>query len=193
MSVIPSAEFLYEAGVQFRRAPSDSQYLDDVAFDFGGGVLSLPVLAVDDGTESAFLNLVAFERLHVGVGNDVTSYLFFMDNLINTSKDVGLLREERILLSIVGSDEEVAATFNRLSSELTINPDNSLVHVRDMIGRYCDRKWNRWRANLLHNYFTSPWTIISLVIAVLYLILTVLQTNYAIMDFYKPDDDKKSP
>lgn len=32
---------------------------------------------VDDDTESMFLNLIAFERFHVGAGNEITSlYLF---------------------------------------------------------------------------------------------------------------------
>ncbi|XP_068647121.1 uncharacterized protein [Aristolochia californica] len=188
MSTIRCAEQLHEAGIEFQ---TSSNYLDDISFN--DGILTLPVLVVDDATESTFLNLVAFERLHVGAGNDVTSYVFFMDNLINSANDVSLLSEKRIVLSIIGSDEDVAEIFNKLSNELTINPDNSLREVREKIRLHCEQKFNRWRANLLHNYFKSPWTIISLVIACVYLVLTVLQTNFAIMDFYKPDDKSPSP
>ncbi|XP_068645548.1 UPF0481 protein At3g47200-like isoform X2 [Aristolochia californica] len=188
MSTIRCAEQLHEAGIEFK---TSSNYLNDISFD--GGTLSLPVLVVDDATESTFLNLVAFERLHVGAGNDVTSYVFFMDNLINSANDVSLLSEKRIVQSIIGSDEDVAEIFNKLSNELTINPDNSLRDVREKIRGHCQHRRNKWRANLLHNYFKSPWTIISLVIAFVYLVLAIVQTTFAIMDFYKPDDKSPSP
>jgi Plant protein of unknown function len=78
---------LYEAGIRFKQSRTTS--LHDIHFK--GGALSLPVIVVDDATEYVFLNLMAFERLHVGAGNEVTSYVFFMDNIIDSAKDVSLL------------------------------------------------------------------------------------------------------
>lgn len=85
--IIRSAMELYEAGIRFKRSRSTS--LHDIHFK--RGVLRLPVIIVDDATEYMFLNLMAFERLHVGAGNEITSYVFFMDNIIDSAKDVSLL------------------------------------------------------------------------------------------------------
>lgn len=65
--ILPSASELHEAGIHFEK--SKSTCLTDVSFR--RGVLSLPTIVVDDAAESMFLNLVAFELLHVRAGNEV--------------------------------------------------------------------------------------------------------------------------
>ncbi|KAG2263498.1 hypothetical protein Bca52824_070577 [Brassica carinata] len=40
------------------------------------------------GTKSLFLNLIAFELCHIDSSNDITSYIIFMDNLIDSHEDV---------------------------------------------------------------------------------------------------------
>jgi hypothetical protein len=86
--IIRSTEELYEAGVRFRR-DATSSFLD---IRFNMGTLYLPPITVDDTTEYVLLNLMAFERLHVGAGNDVTTYVFFMDNMVDLARDVALLQ-----------------------------------------------------------------------------------------------------
>ncbi|KAF2288432.1 hypothetical protein GH714_007450 [Hevea brasiliensis] len=81
-NIIRSATELNEAGIRFKKSKTRS--LKDISFK--GGVLRLPVIVVDDATESIFLNLIAFERFHVGAGNEVTSYVFFMDNIIDSER-----------------------------------------------------------------------------------------------------------
>ncbi|AQK44844.1 hypothetical protein ZEAMMB73_Zm00001d025850 [Zea mays] len=83
-----SAEELYEADVQIRRSATSS-FLD---IRFHRGTLYLLPITVDDTTEYVLLNLMAFERLHVGAGNDVTAYVFFMDNMVDSARDVALLQ-----------------------------------------------------------------------------------------------------
>lgn len=70
--IIRSAIELHEAGIRFEK--SKTQSLRDVSFD--RGVLRLPTIVVDDTTEYMLLNLIAFERQHVGAGNEVISYIF---------------------------------------------------------------------------------------------------------------------
>ncbi|KAK9934210.1 hypothetical protein M0R45_021362 [Rubus argutus] len=64
--IIWSATELNEAGIRFKKSATTS--LNDITF--ARGVLRLPVIVVDDTTESMFLNLIAFERFHVGAGNE---------------------------------------------------------------------------------------------------------------------------
>ncbi|CAL9205536.1 unnamed protein product, partial [Musa hybrid cultivar] len=115
-TIIRSAVELHEAGIRFKTSESDS--LLDIWFD--NGVLSLPKLTVDDNTKYMFLNLMAFERLHVRAGNDVTSFVCFMDHIIDSAKDINLLHYKGIILNAVGSDEAAAELFNRLTKDVVL-------------------------------------------------------------------------
>ncbi|KAF9619579.1 hypothetical protein IFM89_007406 [Coptis chinensis] len=186
--IIRSAVELHEAGIRFKTSKTTS--LRDISFR--GGILSLPMIVVDDTTESTFLNLMAFERVHVGVGNDVTSYVFFMDNIIDSAKDVSLLHAKEIIQNAIGSDKAVAKLFNSLSKDVTLDPESSLDKVHKKVNDYCKKKWNEWRANLIHTYFRSPWAILSLVAAIFLVALTVLQTVYTIYPVYRNDSSPPS-
>jgi hypothetical protein len=178
--LIRSATELYEAGIRFKKSASES--LKDISFT--GGVLRLPVIVVDDATESMFLNLIAFERFHVGAGNEITSYIFFMDNIIDSAKDVALLHSSRIIQNAIGSDKAVAKLFNSLSKDIALDPESSLRVVQKRVSGYCKKPWNQWRANLIHTYFRNPWAILSLIAAVFLFAITIAQTIYTIYPYY---------
>ncbi|XP_020106742.1 UPF0481 protein At3g47200-like [Ananas comosus] len=179
--IIRSAVELYEAGIRFKKSKTES--LRDIQFKHG--VLSLPVIVVDDSTEYMFLNLMAFERLHVGAGNEVTSYVFFMDNIVDSSKDVSLLNSRGIIQNAIGSDKAVAKLFNSLSKDVVLDPESSLDDVHRMVSEYCRKPWNMWRANLIHTYFRSPWAFLSLAAAIFLLVMTIMQTVYTVMPYYQ--------
>uniref|UniRef100_A0A0D9XZB1 Uncharacterized protein n=1 Tax=Leersia perrieri TaxID=77586 RepID=A0A0D9XZB1_9ORYZ len=182
-SIIRSASELYEAGIRFKRSKTDS--LHDISFRHG--VLSLPSIIVDDSTEYMFLNLMAFERLHAGSGggNDVTAYVFFMDNIIDSAADVALLTSKGIIQNAVGSDKAVASLFNGLAKDVVLDTDSELDAVQRMVNRYCRKPCNMWRANLVHTYFRSPWAFLSLAAALFLLAMAVLQTVYTVLSFYR--------
>ncbi|GMP57399.1 hypothetical protein CsSME_00021518 [Camellia sinensis var. sinensis] len=179
--IIRSATELNEAGIRFKKSKSGS--LKDISFK--GGVLKLPLIVVDDATESMFLNLMAFERFHVGSGNEVTSYIFFMDNIIDSAGDVSLLHSRSIIQNAIGSDKAVAKLFNSLSKDITLDPDSSLDVVHKKVHRYCKKHWNEWRANLIHTYFRNPWAILSVIAAVFLFALTIAQTIYTVYPYYR--------
>ncbi|KAL6851940.1 hypothetical protein ACP4OV_020125 [Aristida adscensionis] len=179
--IIRSAVELYEAGVRFKRSQTSS--LLDIRFR--GGTLYLPPIAVDDTTEYMLLNLMAFERLHAGAGNDVTAYVFFMDNMVDSARDVALLTARRVVQNTVGSDKAVAKLFNGLSRDVVLEPQSALDDVHREVNAYCRKPWNRWRANLVHTYFRSPWSFLSLAAAVFLLVMTVMQTVYTVLQYYQ--------
>ncbi|BAF28406.1 UPF0481 protein At3g47200 [Oryza sativa Japonica Group] len=179
--IIRSAVELYEAGIRFRRARTDS--LHDVRFRHG--VLAMPPVAVDDSTEYMLLNMMAFERLHPGAGNDVTAYVFFMDSIIDSAKDVALLSSKGIIQNAVGSDKAVAKLFNSISKDVVLEPESALDGVQRQVNAYCRQPWNMWRANLIHTYFRSPWAFMSLAAAMFLLVMTIMQTVYTVMSFYQ--------
>ncbi|CAK9178784.1 unnamed protein product [Ilex paraguariensis] len=165
--------------------------LKDISFH--GGVLRLPLIVVDEATESMFLNLIDFERLHVGTGNEVTSYIFFMDNIIDNVKDVSLLHSRGIIQNAIGSDKAVAKLFNSLSKDITLHPESSLDIVHNKVNDYSRKRWNEWRANLIHIYFRNPWAILSVIAALFVFALTIAQTIYTIYPSYTSSDSPPPP
>ncbi|KAK8914230.1 UPF0481 protein [Platanthera zijinensis] len=186
--IIRSAVELYEAGIRFKTSRTNS--LHDIRFHHG--ILSLPAVVVDDATQYAYLNLMAFERLHVGAGSQITSFVFFMDNIIDSSKDVALLHSKGIIQNALGSDKAVAKLFNSLSKDVTLDPDSSLDAVQRRVNGYCQKSWNKWRANLIHTYFRSPWAFLSLAAAIFLLALSVAQTIYTVMPYYQNEENLPS-
>ncbi|KAF8010443.1 hypothetical protein BT93_J1161 [Corymbia citriodora subsp. variegata] len=176
--IIRSATELKEAGIQFEKSLTCS--LKDISFD--RGILKLPVITVDDTTESKFLNLMTFERLHIGTGNEVTSYVDFMDKIINNERDVALLHARGIIQNDFGSDKAVAKLFNSLCTEVTV--ESNLDAVQKKISDHCKKPWNMWRANLRHTYFSSPWTTLSLIAAMFLFALTIIQTVFIVLTYY---------
>ncbi|KAL5700545.1 hypothetical protein ACHQM5_025972 [Ranunculus cassubicifolius] len=180
--IVRSAEKLHEAGIDFKSSQNKS--IMDISFDCGK--LKLPTIVVDDMTESTFLNLMVFERLHVGAGNEVTSFVSFMDNIIDTANDVRILHSCGIIHNAVGSEKAVANIFNGISKDLTPDPEGRLEKVHDELDGYCNIARNAYRAHLKRNYFKNPWALISLLAAIILMMLTIAQTIYSIIGYHHP-------
>ncbi|KAK8916126.1 putative UPF0481 protein [Platanthera zijinensis] len=180
---VQSATELRDAGVSFCRSATKS--FRDISF--AGGKLSLPPLEIDDTTESLMLNLMALERLHATAGNEVTAYAFFMDGLINTSDDVALLRTEEIIMGWVGCDNNIANLFNRITKEATlvVFKDDIQIDVNRTLNDYCKKNIHKWRASFSHTYLQNPWVLFSLIGGLILLGLTIAQTVYTVMSYYK--------
>lgn len=174
---------LREAGIKLKKRKTDRFW--DIKFK--NGVLRIPRLLIHDGTKSLFLNLIAFEQCHLDCSNAISSYVIFMDNLINSPEDVAYLHYCGIIEHWLGSDDEVADLFNRLCQEVVFDTNNSyLSRLSQDVNQYYNHKWNAWRASLKHNYFSNPWAIISLFAAAVLLLLTLTQTFYAVYAYYRP-------
>ncbi|PUZ45108.1 hypothetical protein GQ55_8G194100 [Panicum hallii var. hallii] len=167
---MPPAAELSEAGIHFK--VSKTHFIHDI--DFEDGVLSMPPFEAHDDTEKNLLNLLAFEKLHPGTRYEVLSYLFFMDNMINTERDVALLRSKELVENLLSSDEELAKLVNSLGSGSLMNPSSKLNDVQRMVKAHCKKPWNRWRASFVHKYLSNPWVFISLMAAFFLLVTTVL-------------------
>ncbi|KAJ6733162.1 PROTEIN putative (DUF247)-RELATED [Salix koriyanagi] len=180
---IPCVTELREAGIKFRKRKTDRFW--DVKFK--KGILRVPSLLIDDGTKSLFLNLIALEQCHFGCGNQITSFVVFMDCLINSPEDVAYLHYRCIIEHCLGSDADVADLFNQLGQQVVFNINDSyLSQLFKDVNRYYNNKWHTWRASLKHKYFSNPWAIISLFAAVVLLLLTFTQTFFGVYAYYRP-------
>ncbi|KAK8261452.1 hypothetical protein V6Z11_D13G189000 [Gossypium hirsutum] len=137
-----------------------------ITFDEGTKELKIPTLQVDDFTERLFRNYMAYEQfLPSGQPIYFVDYVVFIDDLINTSKDVERLRKSGIIDNLLGNDEAVTQMFNKLLND------------------HCEKDWNIWKAKLKKDYFHTPWSPISFLAALVLLLLTILQTIFSILSY----------
>ncbi|KAF8413555.1 hypothetical protein HHK36_001546 [Tetracentron sinense] len=183
-----SVEELNTVGINFTR--SDTFHLHDVSYKSHliHGELSLPPIAVDDSTKHKFLNLIAYETCPDAPEDyTVTSYVCFLDSLIDNDKDVKELRSKGILLNSLGSDQQVADLFNQLSNNLVPDP---IVYgdVKGKIEKHYKNKCKIWMAEINHTHFSSPWSVIALLAGVFVIVITVIQTYFTVFPLKKDEN-----
>uniref|UniRef100_A0A6N2N7X6 EF-hand domain-containing protein n=1 Tax=Salix viminalis TaxID=40686 RepID=A0A6N2N7X6_SALVM len=172
-----SAKNLKKVGIHFM--PSQTSGLMDVKFksSFLEGALELPSLTIDVSTKPLLLNLVAYETSAALDQLSVTSYICFMDSLIDDADDVKELRSKGIIVNYHGSDQQVADLFNNMGSSL--EPDTSVYSdVKREINKHCKSTSKKWVAEWQQTYFHSPWAFIAFAAAAVGLALTATQAYY---------------
>ncbi|GMN64745.1 hypothetical protein TIFTF001_033826 [Ficus carica] len=180
-----TAMALKQVGVKFQRAKHRTAFYD---ITFSNGVMRIPRLEIYDSTESFFRNLVAYEQHSKQyILQQVGDYLQVMNCLINTSKDVELLRHYRIIDNRIGNDEKASAMFNQLCSGVGFVREMFLyTQMFDEVNKFCNNPWNKRMTKLKNEYFGSTWALISFMAAALLLLLTALQTVYSPLSYYHP-------
>ncbi|OVA16507.1 Protein of unknown function DUF247 [Macleaya cordata] len=176
---IPSVTELKRAGVKFKKSSTRGSFLD---IKFNDGVLEIPPVIIQDQTDSLLRNLIASEQCCDGHVTYMTSYAFFMDSLINSADDVGLLRNQGIITNYLGDDEDVSALFNKLCCEVTL-ANFYYAELCDQVNIYYKTRWHKWRATLKRDYFHNPWAILSVIAAVVLLALTLTSTIFGSLSY----------
>ncbi|XP_031371654.1 UPF0481 protein At3g47200-like isoform X2 [Punica granatum] len=176
-SRIPTATELHQAGVRF--AKHSSTHLLDI--EFKDGVLSIPHMFMGDYTETIYRNLLAFEQCHYLDDSPFTAYFCFMDQLIDSPKDIDLLVECGIIENTLGDSLQAANIFNSLAQGLLMSGTSHYAHLREQLLTYYKVPWHKWKAALRQDYFNTPWAGISVIAAVILLVLTVVQTVFSVI------------
>lgn len=180
-SSMPCARELRKAGINFEM--SATRKLDDVRFE--NGKLSMPLFRVHSSTEKCLLNLVAFEKLHHGAGAVFTSYMKFMNNIIQNGEDVAELRSKGVMHHTLESDEAVAKLFNTVYKG-HLNPDSKLHHVQRQADEYCKKRRHKWYAKFVQTQMSDPIVFFSFLGGIFLLLLCNAQTFYTIYPYYRP-------
>ncbi|XP_052176566.1 uncharacterized protein LOC127790876 isoform X2 [Diospyros lotus] len=174
-----SVKELKLVGIHFK--PSETCRFSDIKFNSGHlcGWLKLPRIIIKDGTKSLLLNLVAFEACADTSRNfGVSSYVYFMDTLIDHAEDAKELRSKGIIHNLLGSDEEVAKLFNEISENVV--PDFGVVrNVEESLNAFFKSRRRLWLTECWHNHLRSPWAIIALLAAIVVVCLTITQTIFS--------------
>jgi len=176
-----SASELVQVGVEINSGETNN--LSDISFvgSYIRGQLLLPMIIVNDWILSRFLNLIAFEMSpHSNSDYRISSYVWFMDQLIQHKEDVKELRANGILLNELGNDQQVADLFHKMALE--IEPDRQVFYgVMRGVDVHCS---NKIRVSIVRPVMVhfSQWGTnpIAFAAATVLLILTVVQTIYAV-------------
>ncbi|XP_038708337.1 UPF0481 protein At3g47200-like [Tripterygium wilfordii] len=177
---IRSATSLSQAGVVFQKGATNDLF----DLEFHNGTFKIPPLRVHDSTDSLFRNLVAFEQCQQDSKHYITSYIMLMDRLIDTADDVKLLQQEQIILNDLGDGDDVSNLFNNICKQIVLK-DFYFAGLCNQVNAYAKTRWHRYIASARRDYFNNPWSITSFVAAVLLIVLTLLQTLYSLLAYYK--------
>ncbi|KAI3944984.1 hypothetical protein MKX01_006616 [Papaver californicum] len=185
--LIHSVKELQDAGVKFMKK-EHSNLLD---IDCENGELKIPPLYIDDNTVPVLLNFVAYEQCDEEAEPYFTNHLMFIDSLVDSSLDVEILHNYEIINYLLGSDKDVTNLINRLCREIVYDVESchlsrQMREVNDAYKAYYATRRHKWWTNLIRDYFSSPWTFLSLLAAIVLLLLTSAQTFFAIYAYYKP-------
>ncbi|XP_062119387.1 uncharacterized protein LOC133833149 [Humulus lupulus] len=110
---------------------------------------------------------------------EVSSYISFLDSLIDYPNDVKELRSSHVLHNLLGCDKEVTQLFNEMGRFLVPNPE-AYEEVISQIEKHYHNKCLTWIAQVLNEHFSTPWTIVTFVAAFLALGMSFIQTYYTI-------------
>ncbi|KAJ3681529.1 hypothetical protein LUZ60_016018 [Juncus effusus] len=184
MRSIPCATELYEAGITFKKKKNPTDVFN---ITFENGVMEIPTIMIDPSKRMFHMNLAAFERSNSSMEQELMSYVALLDCLIKTKNDVALLQRCEIINSMIMNEEEVAAFFNQIGDWSTLDPDEHyFAPLFKHIQSYCNSRWHKHRARLMHDYFNNPWSILSVFAAIFLIMLSGLQTVYQMYPVVHP-------
>ncbi|KAI3420517.1 uncharacterized protein J3R85_012733 [Psidium guajava] len=183
LQLVHSVTKLRRAGIKFKPRKCDG-WLD---IQFNNGVLEIPPLTIDELTSSFFLNCVAFEQCYCYCSQHITSYVTFIGCLMTSADDASFLSDHQVLENYYGTYAEVARFFNDLGKDVGFDIGRSyLAGVMEDLNRYYRSRWRVWWAGLKRKYFGTPWSLISALAASLILVLTFIQSFFAIYAYMHP-------
>ncbi|RWR94296.1 UPF0481-like protein [Cinnamomum micranthum f. kanehirae] len=171
-----SVSMLRDFGVRFEKN-DNSNYITDIVFD--KGCLQIPRLVIDDSTRTILLNLMAFEQCcYWQCNNGVTSFVSFLDDLINEPRDVMHLHCKDIIVHSLGSEKAVAEMLNHVCREIAFRDDHARFLSVEL------EKRHRWWASLRREHLRHPWAITSVSVGALFIGLSIMATTYAMLSFH---------
>ncbi|KAL4033908.1 hypothetical protein IC575_007026 [Cucumis melo] len=181
----PSITELCEAGVTIKAAKREDLCFMNIGFK--NGVLEIPCIDIDCTFEVVIRNVIAFDQYPAG--NEkmyAIHYVLFLDDLINTEQDAHLLTKAGIIINTFGgSDKDITEMFNRFSKFVTFPICSHFDDINKALRMHCNGRWNMAKASLKHNYFNTPWAIISFGAATFLIILTILQTIFSAISTFR--------
>ncbi|CAH1449152.1 unnamed protein product [Lactuca virosa] len=150
----------------------------DIKFDEENLTFCLPILDLKPDSEVILRNLVAYEELMfksgIATNLDFTEYVDFMCGIVDSVKDVEILREKEVIVGDM-EDEEVVKLFNGITkSSVKVNGQksklqNTIEKVNNHYGNIPRIKVFRF----LKKLFLASWKTLVVVFSILGLLLAI--------------------
>ncbi|XP_068340455.1 UPF0481 protein At3g47200-like [Pyrus communis] len=174
---------LRSSGIKFKPQRADS-FLE---INFQGSVISMckelqiPHITINDFTTTLFINCMALEQCRRNSPTWFTTYIAFMSSLITSPRDVTFLCSDGIVTTGFSyNDQKVAELFKKLGEKAGFNIRECYLSKQFTdVEAYYSSRW----ATFIRNYFSRPWSFISVLYAVFLFVLTLGQTVISILSY----------
>ncbi|PSS35643.1 UPF0481 protein [Actinidia chinensis var. chinensis] len=153
--------------------------ITDIRFS-PNGVLEIPPLLINESSTSLFKNLLAFVMCFgAQTQSCLVSYLFLMDSLLDTDKDVERLVSAGVLKTTLNDKQALVTLLTDLAANMVVKGDHMEYYkgVYTGLQKYCDSRLARWRAKFMRYSFDLRLGILNCIIL---FILIVIQTLFSI-------------
>ncbi|KVH87563.1 Protein of unknown function DUF247, plant [Cynara cardunculus var. scolymus] len=190
-----SVEELTNAGVNFKRNQDKrwplamefkASWFPCFGWAWGKPTFTMPVLYIEDHTESVLRNLIAYEQCSPLSDTYITSYAVAMGMLVDTQEDIVKMVDSKVLINNLGTNRDAANMINNICENVVLQ-DFCYSQQCNQVGSYYDHCWPKYiapnMAGLRRTYFSSPWNFVALVAGIILFGLTVIQTYYTEIDF----------
>ena len=171
---------LVEAGVKFK--VSSSRCLLDLKFNFELGLLEMPLLVINNHTEALIRNPMALELFRHGEKNYIMDYFYILNFLVNNAKDMDLLCDKGIVVNYLSDNKAATSMVKNPCTNFSWSCMNSdYNNICRELNAFYEKPLHRWKAFLRHEYFSTPLKVASSIPCLILLVLTLLQTVFAIL------------
>ncbi|CAH9123622.1 unnamed protein product [Cuscuta epithymum] len=145
---------LRKAGIKFRSNKREAGSF--LAVGFKRGTIRMPPLTLDDTMCAFLLNCVAFEQCHKGSDRRVSQYAVFLGCIIDTSEDVDILCEAKVLHNRLATQGEAVAFVGMLAEAAASTKlgESYLKEVFAGLNKYYDNKLHTHVAEVKGKYFS---------------------------------------
>ena len=174
-----SATQLHEAGVKFKVSSSNSL----LELEFPNGVLEIPCIYLSGRTETVTRKIMAFEQCHFFEEAYITDYYFIMDFLINTTRDVDLLCDKKIIVNYLGDNSAAMSMVKNLNKGIVwLKMSSDYYRLSNALNEFYENPLPSLEVEILRReYFSNLWRTASTIAAVIFLVLTIIQTACSII------------
>ncbi|CAL5028672.1 unnamed protein product [Urochloa decumbens] len=169
---IPSVEQLAKCGVRFVPAPEG---IRGIAFDAAAATLHLPVITLDANTEVVLRNLMAYEAVAVRGPLVLSRYTEMMNGIVDTTRDVRILRRSGVLVNRMKSNREAADMWNGMCRAARVSRVSRLDAVVRAVNEHRDRAPAVRLRKMLKRYVFGSWKLLTLLASVVLLLMTGLE------------------
>ncbi|XP_050382456.1 UPF0481 protein At3g47200-like isoform X2 [Argentina anserina] len=165
---------LLEAGIEFQKQQRTDHLLN---ITFSRGVIKMPPIFIDD---SLLRNLIAFEQCSLGSLHHMTSYAILLKSLIRYPKDIKVLKQRGVIGANWIREEEYLSQLKSILDEVVVK-EFYFGDLCDKVNAYHGKFWFRRGIKYIYRtYFSTAWSMISFVAAIILFILTATQTFFTV-------------